>query len=65
MNYPLNTTYTTIPIVTKVSYVVMQIIGERKVPLLETPNYLVALAKITDLRKKYRYIYKFKVEIKS
>lgn len=65
MNYPVNTTYTTIPIVTKVSYVVMQIIGERKVPLLETPNYLVALAKITDLRKKYRYIYKFKVEIKS
>lgn len=65
MNYPLNTTYTTIPIVTKVSYVVMQIIGERKVPLLETPNYLVALAKITDLRKKYRYIYKFKVEIKN
>lgn len=65
MNYPSNATYTTIPIVTKVSYVVMQIIGERKIPLLETPNYSVALAKITDLRKKYRYIYKFKVEIKS
>ena len=65
MNYPRNTTFTTIPIVNKVTYVVMQIVGDLRVPLLETPNYLVALAKITELRKKYRYIYKFKVEIKN
>lgn len=64
MSYPLNTTYTTIPIVPKVMYVVHEIVGERKVPLLETPNYLVALAKITELRKKFKYIYKFKIEIK-
>lgn len=64
-NYPLNTTMTGIPIVTQVTYVVQEIVGEMKVPLFETGNYLVALAKITELRKKYKYIYKFKLTVKS
>lgn len=53
------------PLVNKVTYVVQEIVGELTVPLFETGNYLVALAKITELRKKYKYIYKFKLTVKS
>lgn len=56
---------TGIPIITQVTYVVQEIVGELTVPLFETGNYLVALAKITELRKKYKYIYKFKITVKS
>lgn len=65
MDYPINTCYTTIPIVSRVTYVVQEIVGEMKVPLFETSDYLVALAKIVELRKKYRYVYKFKIEEKA
>lgn len=64
-HYPLNTTMTGIPIITQVTYVVMEVVGELTVPLFETGNYLAALAKITELRKKYKYIYKFKIGVKS
>lgn len=61
MNYPLNTTMTTIPIVTKVTYVVNEIVGKLVVPLWETDNYLSAVAEIARLRKKYPYAHKFKM----
>lgn len=64
MNYPLNTCYTTIPIVTKVTYVVNEIVDKLVVPLWETPNYLAAVAKITQLRKEYPHVYKFKLTIR-
>lgn len=64
-NYPSNTSFTMFPLVNKVTYVVQEIVGELTVPLFETGNYLVALAKITELRKKYKYIYKFKLTVKS
>lgn len=56
---------TGIPIITQVTYVVLEIVGEMKVPLFESGNYLTALAKITELRKKYKYIYKFKLTVKE
>lgn len=64
-NYPSNTSFPMFPLVNKVTYVVQEIVGELTVPLFETGNYLVALAKITELRKKYKYIYKFKLTEKS
>lgn len=64
MNYPSNTTKTVIPIVTKVTYVVNEIVGKLVVPLWETNNYLAAVAEITRLRKKYPYVYKFKLSMK-
>ena len=64
MNYPLNTTMTAIPIVTKVTYVVNEIVGKLVVPLWETDNYLSAVAEIARLRKKYPYAHKFKMSIK-
>lgn len=64
MNYPINTCYTTIPIVTPVTYVVNEIIGESVVPLWESGNYLSAVAEIERLRKKYPFPYKFKMTMK-
>ena len=64
MNYPLNATKTTIPFVTKVTYVVNEIVGKLVIPLWETDNYLAAVAEITRLRKKYPYVYKFKLSMK-
>lgn len=64
MNYPLNTTMTNIPIVTQVTYVVNEIVGKLVIPLWETNNYLAAVAEITRLRKKYPYVYKFKLSMK-
>lgn len=64
MNYPSNTTKTTIPIVTKVTFVVNEIVGKLVVPLWETDNYLSAVAEIARLRKKYPYAHKFKMSIK-
>lgn len=64
MNYPINTCYTTIPIVTKVTYVVNEIVGELVIPLWESGNYLSALAEIARLRKKYPYVHKFKMTMK-
>lgn len=64
MNYPSNTCYTKIPIVTQVTYVVNEIVGKLVVPLWETDNYLSAVAEITRLRKKYPYVRKFKVSVK-
>ena len=64
MNYPINTCYTTIPIVTQVTYVVNEIVGESVVPLWESGNYLSAVAEIARLRKKYPYGYKFKMTMK-
>lgn len=55
---------TTIPIVTKVTYVVNEICGKLFVPLWETDNYLAAVAEITRLRKKYPYVHKFKMSMK-
>lgn len=56
---------TGIPIAPRVMYVVQEIVGELKVPLFETPSYLVALAKITELKKEFPYVYKFKMEVKA
>lgn len=64
MNYPLNTTMTTIPIITRVTYVVNEIVGKLVVPLWETDNYLSAAAEIARLRKKYPYAHKFKMSMK-
>lgn len=64
MNYPINTTMTTIPIVTQVTFVVNEIVGKLVVPLWETDNYLAAVAEIARLRKKYPYVYKFKMSMK-
>ena len=64
MKYPLNTTMTTIPIVTKVTYVVNEIVGKLVVPLWETDNYLSAVTEIARLRKKYPYAHKFKMSMK-
>lgn len=64
MNYPLNTTMTAFSIVTKVTYVVNEICGKLVVPLWETDNYLAAVAKITQLRKKYPFAHKFKMTIR-
>ena len=64
MNYTLNTTMTAIPIVTKVTYVVNEIVGKLVVPLGETDNYLAAVAEIARLRKKYPYAHKFKMSMK-
>ena len=64
MNYPLNTTMTAIPIVTKVTYVVNEIVGKLVVPLWETDIYLAAVAEIARLRKKYPYAHKFKMSMK-
>lgn len=64
MNYPLNKTMTTIPIVTQVTYVVNEIVGKLTVPLWETNNYLAAVAEIARLRKKYPYVHKFKMSMK-
>lgn len=64
MNYQLNTTMTAIPIDTKVTYVVNEIVGKLVVPLWQTDNYLAAVAEITRLRKKYPYVHKFKMSIK-
>jgi hypothetical protein len=55
---------TTIPIVTKVTYVVNEIVGKLVVPLWETDNYLDAVAEIARLRKKYPYVHKFKMSMK-
>lgn len=55
---------TAIPIVTQVTYVVNEIVGKSVVPLWETPNYLAAVAKITQLRKQYPFVYKFKLTIR-
>ena len=64
MNYPLNTNMTTIPIVTKVTYVINEIVGKLVVPLWETDNYISAVAEIARLRKKYPYAHKFKMSMK-
>ena len=64
MNHTLNTTMTTIPIVTRVTYVVNEIVGKSVVPLWETDNYLAAVAEIARLRKKYPYAHKFKMSMK-
>lgn len=64
MNYPINTCYTTIPIVTRVTYVVNEIVGKLVIPLWETGDYLSAVAEITRLRKKYPYVRKFKLSMK-
>lgn len=64
MNYQLNTNMTAIPIVTKVTYVVNEIVGKLVVPLWETDNYLSAEAEIARLRKKYPYAHKFKMSMK-
>lgn len=64
MNYPINTCYTTIPIVTKVTYVVNEIVGDLVVPLWESDNYLSAVAEIARLRKEYPYVHKFKMTMK-
>lgn len=64
MNYPINTCYTTIPIVTKVTYVVNEIVGKLVVPLWETDNYMSAVAEIARLRKKYPYAHKFTMSMK-
>lgn len=64
MKYPINTCFTTIPIVTQVTYVVNEIVGELVVPLWETGNYLSAVAEIARLRKKYPFGHKFKMSMK-
>lgn len=64
MKHPLNKTKTTIPVITKVTYVVNEIVGKLTIPLWETDNYLSAVAEITRLRKKYPYIHKFKIGVK-
>ena len=53
-----------IPIVTQVTYVVNEIVGNLIVPLWETGNYLSAVAEIERLRKKYPFGYKFKLSMK-
>lgn len=55
---------TGIPIVTKVTYVVNEIVGKLVVPLWETPSYLAAVAEIARLRKKHPYAHKFKITMK-
>lgn len=64
MNHPINTCYTAIPIVTQVTYVVNEIVGELVVPLWETGNYLSAEAEIARLRKKYPFGHQFKMSMK-
>lgn len=64
MNHHLNTAMTTIPIVTKVTYVVNEIVGKLVVPLWESDNYLAAVAEIARLRKKHPYVRKFKMTMK-
>lgn len=63
MKYPLDTCFTTIPIVPKVTYVVNEIVGKLVVPLWETNNYLAAVAEIARLRRKYPSR-KFKMSMK-
>lgn len=64
MNYPLNTTFSAIPIVNVTTYVVNQVIEGKLVPLFEHGDYLVALGKYLQLTKKYPFPYKFRMTAK-
>lgn len=62
IKYPWNTNYTTIPLVHHVIYVVREVVGNEKKYIFETPNYLQALAYITDMRRKYGRTRKFWID---
>lgn len=64
-NRQVSVTKCGIPIVQKTTFVLLDIIDGVSTPLLETENYLVALAMLTDLRKEYQFIHQFKIHIKS
>ena len=53
-----------IPIIQKTTFVLMDIVDGVSTPLMEYENYLVALAELTDLKKKYPFIHQFKIIIK-
>lgn len=54
-----------IPIIQKTIFVLMDIVDGVSVPLMETENHLVALAKLIELKKENPFIHQFKIIIKS
>ena len=64
-NHQVRATKCGIPIIQKTTFVVLDIVDGVSAPLLETENYLVAIRKLTDLRKLCPFIHQFKIQIKS
>lgn len=62
IKYPHNANYTRLPIVHHVIYVVKELVDGEKKYIFETPNYLQALAYITDMRRKYGKTRKFWID---
>lgn len=62
IKYPHNANHTRLHIVCGVIYVVKEIVGGENKYIFETPNYLQALAYITDMRRTYGETRRFKIE---
>lgn len=64
-NRQVSATKCGIPIIQKTTFVLLDIVDGISAPLLETEDYLVAIAMLSDLRKEYPFIHQFKIHIKS